>query len=125
MKNHLILVILVSSILLACGGSGGSDASPSTVPRKDSTGGGNFLDMPPVDLACVTDADCTFGPSVRLIESACCYGCPSFPVNVSWRRLLVKRCNAHNGEKTSLPCPKLKCRPMLKVGCRDRRCVVE
>jgi len=132
MRLAILLPLMAFWLMTACtssgGGAGRTPGTPDAAPasQKDSLPGGgwSFLGMPPVDLACATAADCTFGGSARQIEGACCHDCPSFPVNLAWRRELVKRCNAHNAGRAPLPCPKLDCRPMLKVGCRDRRCVI-
>ncbi|PKN45806.1 MAG: hypothetical protein CVU59_07950 [Deltaproteobacteria bacterium HGW-Deltaproteobacteria-17] len=122
MRTLLFLAVMMIASLAACTRG---DGKPDSTPEASSMalGGGNFLDLPPVDRSCNRDQDCVFGAAARREGDSCCLGCPSTPVAVSWHRLLLDKCESWNAGKDRLTCTKYQCRERLPVACIDGQCV--
>jgi len=121
MRTLLALAVMMVAFATACTRG---DQKPDSTPETSAlTLGGNFLDLPPVDRSCTRDEDCVYGAVAKREGDSCCLGCPSTPVSVSWRRILLDKCESWNAKHSRLTCTKYRCRERLQVACVDGQCV--
>ncbi|MBU1221516.1 hypothetical protein KKF34_16075 [Myxococcota bacterium] len=144
MKNY---IVIISLIIVGCGKDGGSKtdgtnsgetssnspsatgASAKTSPEvmkspyeKKVDSALKKLGLPPVDTACKSDADCVISSTPTIEDDFCCFSCPWYPANKSWRSMMVQKCNKYNGGKFA-GCPKLNCRIPGTAKCENSKCI--
>lgn len=123
--------LLIAAVALACSGAEPAGARPGATGPDVATPAPAAAKpevtpaaptptaetLPPIELDCAVDADCTLG-DIDPDDGACCPGCLTTISNTRWKQRAEAFCAAHPASG----CPKKRCGEVPPPRCRDGQC---